>query len=253
MTIPSTMILEVENINISYGAAQVLESVSLRVNEREIVTVIGANGAGKTTLLNTIVGILHPISGEIFFCGQRITKLGPENLVRQGLVLVPERRQLFGPLTVIDNLMLGAYHRYMKESKEEIQLNLSSTFELFPILKERRKQVSATLSGGEQQMLAIARGLLSKPKLILLDEPLLGLAPLVIMDVLRVLKELQTKELSVLLVEQNAKSPLSISDRGYVMSTGKIVIEGSCTQLLRDDRVKVAYLGKKFRPMADDV
>jgi branched-chain amino acid transport system ATP-binding protein len=237
------MLLEIENINTYYGNIHALRDVSLHVGEGEIVAVIGANGAGKTTLLNTISGVLHSRTGEVLFEGQSIGKLSPDKVVHLGISQVPERRQVFSTLNVLDNLLLGAYLRHGKEPKREIQKDLDFVFETFPVLKDRQKQIGGTLSGGEQQMLALGRGLMAKPKLLLLDEPSLGLAPLLVREIFRVAGELRQHGATILLVEQNARAALNLADRGYVLETGTVVLEGTSEELLGDERVQEAYLG----------
>ncbi len=237
------MLLEIRNINTYYGNIHALKDVSLHVDEGEIATVIGANGAGKTTLLNTISGLLHSRTGEILFEGHPITKLSPDKVVHLGISQVPERRQIFATLNVLDNLLLGAYLRHGRDRKEEIQKDLDLVFEIFPILKDRQKQMGGTLSGGEQQMLALGRGLMAKPKLLLLDEPSLGLAPLLVREIFRVAGDLREHGATILLVEQNARAALNLADRGYVMETGNVVLEGTSGELLGDERVQEAYLG----------
>jgi len=237
------MLLEVKNINTYYGNIHALRDVSLYVDQGEIVAVIGGNGAGKTTLLNTVSGVLHSRTGEILFEGQAITKLSADKVVHLGISQVPERRQIFSTLNVLDNLHLGAYLRHGREPKEEIWKDLDFVFEIFPILKDRQKQMGGTLSGGEQQMLALGRGLMAKPQLLLLDEPSLGLAPLLVREIFRVASELREHGTTILLVEQNARAALRLADRGYVMETGNVVLEGTCKELLGDERVEEAYLG----------
>jgi branched-chain amino acid transport system ATP-binding protein len=237
------MLLQVENINSYYGNIHALKDVSLHVDSGEIVAVIGANGAGKTTLLNTLSGVLHPRTGEILFEDQPIGKLSPDKVVRVGISQVPERRQVFSTLNVLDNLLLGAYLRHGREPKEEIGNDLDYVFGIFPILKDRQKQMGGTLSGGEQQMLAVGRGLMAKPKLLLMDEPSLGLAPLLVREIFRVVGELREHGATILLVEQNARAALKLADRGYVMETGNVVLEGTSEELLGDERVQEAYLG----------
>jgi branched-chain amino acid transport system ATP-binding protein len=237
------MLLEVRDINTYYGNIRALKDVSLAVDEGEIVTVIGANGAGKTTLLNTISGVLHASDGQLFMDGQSITKLSPDKIVRLGISQVPERRQVFSTLNVLDNLLLGAYLRHARESKEEIRKDLDFVFEIFPVLKERQRQMGGTLSGGEQQMLALGRGLMARPRILLLDEPSLGLAPLLVREIFRVAGELRERGTTILLVEQNARAALRLADRGYVMETGSVVLEGPSEELLADERVQEAYLG----------
>ncbi len=237
------MLLEVKNVNTHYGNIRALKDVSLEVDQGEIVTVIGANGAGKTTLLNTISGLLHASGGELFLDTESITKLSPDKIVRLGISQVPERRQVFSTLNVLDNLLLGAYVRHRRESKAAIQKDLDFVFEVFPILKDRQKQMGGTLSGGEQQMLALGRGLMARPRILLLDEPSLGLAPLLVREIFRVAGELREHGTTILLVEQNARAALRLADRGYVLETGKVVLEGRSEELLADERVQEAYLG----------
>lgn len=237
------MLLEVKTANSYYGNIHALKDVSLEVDRGEIVTVIGANGAGKTTLLNTISGVLHASRGELLLEGRPITKLSPDKIVRLGISQVPERRQVFSTLNVLDNLLLGAYLRHGREPHEEIEKDLEFVFEIFPVLKERRTQMGGTLSGGEQQMLALGRGLMAKPKILLLDEPSLGLAPLLVREIFRVAGELREHGTTILLVEQNARAALRLADRGYVMETGSVVLEGRSEELLADERVQEAYLG----------
>ena len=237
------MLLEVRNINTYYGNIHALKDVSLEVDQGEIVSVIGANGAGKTTLLNTISGVLHSNTGELLLDGKPITKLSPDKVVRLGISQVPERRQVFSTLNVMDNLLLGAYLRHGRDPQEEIQKDLEFVFEVFPVLKERQRQTGGTLSGGEQQMLALGRGLMAKPKILLMDEPSLGLAPLLVREIFRVAGELRDHGTTILLVEQNARAALKLADRGYVMETGSVVLEGQSDELLADERVQEAYLG----------
>lgn len=239
--------LKVESISAYYGSIQVLRNVSLHVNPGEIVTLLGANGAGKSTLLKVISGIHSPTKGKLFFNGQNITDLPAEQILRLGVGQVPEGRQIFAPLSVLDNLILGAYVRFIQDDKKNIWRDLENVFELFPILKERAKQRAGTLSGGEQQMVAIARTLMAKPKLLLLDEPSMGLAPRVTNDILRTIKILREKSTTILLVEQNAQAALKIADRGYVLETGRIILEGESHDLLNNKEVQRAYLGKEYR------
>jgi len=237
------MLLEIRDINTYYGNIHALKGVSLQVDRGEIVTVIGANGAGKTTLLNTISGVMHSRTGEIIFEGQGIGKLSPDKVVHVGISQVPERRQVFSTMNVLDNLLLGAYLRRGRDKKEAIRSDLDFVFQIFPVLKDRQKQMGGTLSGGEQQMLALGRGLMAKPKLMLLDEPSLGLAPLLVREIFRVAGELREHGTTILLVEQNARAALRLADRGYVLETGEVVVEGSSEELLHDERVQEAYLG----------
>ncbi|KXG10320.1 High-affinity branched-chain amino acid transport ATP-binding protein LivF [Anoxybacillus sp. P3H1B] len=238
-------VIDIQKVSVNYGPIRALDEVSLTVNEGEIVALIGANGAGKTTLLQTISGLLTPAGGKIYFYGEDITSLTAEKIVRKHLIHVPEHRKIFTTLSVLDNLHLGAFHHYRKSGRKEMEENLEKVFALFPILKERQLQLAGTLSGGQQQMLAIARGFMSKPRLLLLDEPTLGLAPIVAAEVLRLIRELK-KEFgtTVLLIEQNVVASLKIADRGYVISHGKIVKSGISQELLNDKEVKEAYLGQ---------
>ncbi|MBI1922525.1 MAG: ABC transporter ATP-binding protein [Geobacter sp.] len=238
--------LKLKNINTYYGQVHALKTVSMHLNKGEIVTLIGANGAGKTTILNTISGITPPRDGEILFEGEGIVKLPPDRIVRRGVSQVPEGRQVFKPLSVEDNLELGAYLRYRsREGRGEIRKDLEKVYELFPRLLERRKQMAGTLSGGEQQMLAIGRALMAKPRLLLLDEPSMGLAPLVVQEIFRVLEMLRHEHgTTILLVEQNAKAALKLADRGYVLETGKVILEEVASELLENKEVQRAYLGR---------
>jgi branched-chain amino acid transport system ATP-binding protein len=235
------MILNIENLSAGYGRVQVLKEINLEVGSGEIVCLVGANGAGKSTLLKVISGIIHATHGKLSFAGQDITNKKPDHLVRIGLSHVPEGRQIFGTLTVRQNLMLGAYAHRAK--KEEMGRRFNFVFNLFPILKTRLTQKAGTMSGGEQQMLAIGRGLMSQPKLLLLDEPSLGLAPLVVEVILNVIKNLRSAGIAILLIEQNVNAALQIADRAYVMEIGRIVSQGSAKTLLGDDEVKKRYLG----------
>ncbi len=235
------ILLKVSNIETFYGQIQALKGISLDVEEGKIVTLLGANGAGKSTTMKSIVGLLKPKNGSVEFLGENVTGLRPDQLLRKGIALVPEGRAILSSMSVIENLDMGAYHRKDKNVEKEIE----EVMERFPILKERKSQLAGTLSGGQQQMLAIARALLSKPKLLLLDEPSMGLAPLIVADIFKIIKEIKDAGTTVLLVEQNAKQALKIADYGYVMETGKIIIEGKASNLLRDPRVVEAYLGRK--------
>ena len=238
--------LRLKKINTYYGKVHALKNVTLFLAEGEIVTLIGANGAGKTTILNTISGVIPASSGEVLFNDCQVTALPPDRIVRLGISQVPEGRQVFKPLSVEDNLDLGAYLRYLNgESKVSIREDMVQVFNLFPLLQERRKQLAGTMSGGEQQMLAIGRALMAKPKLLLLDEPSMGLAPLIVQEIFRVLNQLrQENGTTILLVEQNARAALKLADRGYVLETGKIILEGSSVELMENADVKRAYLGK---------
>lgn len=232
--------LKVNNLNVSYGAIQALHDISFEVNEGEIVSLIGANGAGKSTILKAIAGLHKPTSGEIMFCEKAIGKWSTQKIVENGISLVPEGRRVFKQLTVLENLEMGAYTR---KGKAEMHEDLEAIYQRFPILFERKKQDASTLSGGEQQMLAMGRALMSRPKLILLDEPSMGLAPLFIKEVFKLIQEIQKQGTTVLLIEQNAKMALSIASRGYVLETGRIVLDGTGQELLHSDEVKKAYLG----------
>ncbi len=242
------MLLEIQGVSTYYGQIQALKGVSLRVAQGEIVALVGANGAGKTTLLNTISGLLKARRGRILFDGQEITNRSPASIVRAGISHVPEHRQVFGSMTVYDNLLLGAYHRYRQAGRRRVEEDIQRVFQIFPRLAERRKQLAGTLSGGEQQMLAIGRGLMAKPKLILMDEPSLGLAPLLVKDLFEIIASLRDSEQTVLLVEQNARGALKLADRAYVLETGRVVLEGPAEDLLQDPRVQAAYLGGKAAP-----
>ena len=239
--------LTIKNINTYYGGIHALKSASLEVKEGEIVALIGSNGAGKSTLLNCISGVVPVHSGSVIFNGREITNLAPEKIVGLGVVQVPEGRQLFNPLTVLENLELGAYLRFSKRNKKEIEKDLTYVLELFQILGERKKQRAGTLSGGEQQMLSIGRAIMDRPKLMLLDEPSLGLAPLIVVEILNVIRKLQKDGTTILLVEQNAKAALKIANRGYVMETGRITLEGEAKALIENEDVRRAYLGKDYR------
>ncbi len=247
MAVNQEKVLEVREVYANYGPVPALTDVSLHVKEREIVTLLGANGAGKTTTLNTIYGIVPIVRGEVFFHEQRIKGLMPHKLVSLGICYIPEGGKVFAPMTVMDNLILGSYSRRGKGKREEIERDFATVFKLFPLLKEYRRRLAGTLSGGERQMLTLARGLMSSPRLLLLDEPSLGLAPTLITEVMRLIAEMRDRGLSVLLVEQNARAALRIADRGYVMERGRITIEGTAEQLLSDERVRSAYLGGKSK------
>jgi branched-chain amino acid transport system ATP-binding protein len=236
--------LKVEAVNAFYGRIQALREVSLRVTEGEIVAVIGSNGAGKSTLLNTICGMIPARGGRILFSGRSLAGLPPEKIVRLGISQVPERRQIFSTMSVMDNLILGAYHRYRRDGRRAVERDLDFVFEIFPRLLERRGQTAGTLSGGEQQMLALGRGWMAKPQLLLMDEPSLGLAPLMTREIFRVSSRLREHGTTILVVEQNARAALALSDRAYVMESGRVVLEGNSSALAVDERVQKAYLGK---------
>ena len=239
--------LKLKNISTFYGRIQALHKVSLHIQKGEVVSLIGANGAGKTTLLNTISGILAPAQGEITFEEKPISKLSPEKIVKLGICQVPEGRQIFNHHRVSENLELGAYLRYHSGDRAEIRADLEKMYGMFPILAERRNQLAGTLSGGEQQMLAIGRALMARPKLLLLDEPSMGLAPKVVRDIFEKIVQLCSEGATILLVEQNARAALAISDRAYVLETGKLVLQGEAKELVNDPEVRRAYLGKDYR------
>lgn len=232
--------LEIKSLNVYYDAIHALKDVSFRVNKGEIVSLIGANGAGKTTTLHTISGLLRPKSGEIRFLDEDITKVEAHNILKKGLAQAPEGRRVFAQMTVQENLDMGAYAR---KNRRHLEDEMDQVFQSFPRLKERRKQVAGTLSGGEQQMLAIGRALMSKPQLLLLDEPSMGLAPILVKEIFSIIRGINAQGVTVLLVEQNARMALSIANRAYVMETGCIVMEGEAKGLLHNEEVKKAYLG----------
>jgi branched-chain amino acid transport system ATP-binding protein len=236
-------LLELHQATTGYGKFRVLESLSLSVGPGEIVCVVGANGAGKTTLMRAISGIIPLWHGAKFFNGKDVTRMSPMKLNREGIIQVPEGRLIIKDLSVEDNLRLGAYTRYFRTTKVELKQSLERIFSLFPRLENRLKQKGGTLSGGEQQMLAIGRGLMAAPKLLMLDEPSLGLAPMMVETVFHILRELHQLGLPVLLVEQNVRSALQISDRGYILETGRVVMQGAASDLLKDEKVIHAYLG----------
>ena len=232
--------LEVKNLSVHYGMIQAVRNVDFQVNEGEIVSLIGANGAGKSTVLKTLSGLIQPSEGEIVYLGENIASTSAKKIVEKGLVQVPEGRHVFPGLTVKENLELGAF---LRKDKEEIQKDMEAVFERFPILKERKDQDAQTLSGGEQQMLAMGRALMSRPKLLLLDEPSMGLAPIFIREIFKIIQEIQKTGTTVLLIEQNAKMALSISNRAYVLETGSVVLSGTGQELLESDEIQKAYLG----------
>lgn len=232
--------LEVKEIDVYYGAIHALKKMSLEVEQGSIVTLIGANGAGKTTTLKTISGILRPKSGTVTYKGTDITKTAPEKIVGMGISQVPEGRRVFHTMSVLENLEMGAY---LRNDKKEIQNDMENVFARFPRLKERRKQMAGTLSGGEQQMLAIGRALMARPELMLMDEPSMGLAPLLVKEIFEIIKDINSRGTTILLVEQNANMALSIADKAYVIETGEIVLQGTADQLMKSEEVKKAYLG----------
>ena len=232
--------LEVKDLNIYYGAIHALKGVSLKVNRGEIVTLIGSNGAGKSSLLKAISGLIKINSGEITFLGNNITKMDAKNIVKRGITQVPEGRHIFSDMSVYENLMMGAY---LRKDKVAIEEDLESIYERFPILKERLHQDAATLSGGEQQMLALGRALMARPSLLLLDEPSMGLSPKLVSQIFEIIKDINQTGTTILLIEQNARMALSIAHRAYVMETGKVVLEGTGEELSKSDEVRKAYLG----------
>ncbi len=232
-------LLSVENLNVYYGSIHAIKGVSFEVNENEIVTLIGANGAGKSTTLNTIAGLMKPRGGSITFSGDNITGLKASHTVSRGLALCPEGRRIFQQLTVLDNLQMGGFTR----PNSELDSSLQDVFKRFPRLKERQKQIAGTLSGGEQQMLAMGRALMSKPRLLMLDEPSMGLAPILVDQIFDIIRELHASGTTILLVEQNAQMALSIANRAYVLETGTISKSGNASDLMHDDDVRKAYLG----------
>ena len=233
--------LEVKDIEVYYGMIQALKGISFEVNEGEVIALIGANGAGKTTTLHTITGLLSPKKGSVVFEGQDITKVPAHKIVSLGVAHVPEGRRVFAELSVYQNLKMGAYTR---KDKDEIAKTLEMVYKRFPRLEERKNQLAGTLSGGEQQMLAMGRALMSHPKIIVMDEPSMGLSPILVNEIFDIIKEVSASGTTVLLVEQNAKKALSIADRAYVLETGKIVLEGDAKELMNDDSIKKAYLGE---------
>lgn len=236
--------LRIRNLESGYGSLKVLRHISIHVSTGEIVTIIGANGAGKTTLLKTIAGLIRPRAGEMLFGKDDITRLSPEKIVYLGCSLVPEGRQVFATMTVRENLLLGGYVQFKRKKKNEVHEDLGKIFDLFPRLKEREGQLAGTLSGGEQQMLAIGRALMARPKLIMMDEPSMGLAPLIVKDIFSIIRKLRDEGNTVLLVEQNAKAALGVADRGYVLETGRIILEENAEELLSNRDVQRAYLGR---------
>ena len=236
----SVPLLEIKHLCVNYGGIQALQNIDLVVNVGEVVTLIGANGAGKSTTLRAISRLINPKSGEIIYSGRNITRRQPHEVVRLGLAHSPEGRRVLARQTVLDNLELGAY---IRSNQAEIKADIDRQFQLFPRLAERRHQLAGTLSGGEQQMLAIARALMSRPKLLLLDEPSLGLAPAIVREIFTIIQNLRETGVTILLVEQNAHLALEIADRGYVLEAGAIALSGKASDLLEDDRVRKAYLG----------
>ena len=233
--------LTIRDLHVSYGAIHAIHGISLTVKDGEIVSLIGANGAGKTTILHTITGLKKASSGTIEYDGHDLLKTRPCDIITLGMAHVPEGRHIFPAMTVAENLEMGAY---IKNNRDEIQEKMKEVFERFPRLRERRKQLAGTLSGGEQQMLAVGRALMSSPKILLMDEPSMGLSPLLVKEIFKIIQEVHRQGITVLLVEQNAKMALSVADRAYVLETGDITIWGDAKELLKDDRVRKAYLGQ---------
>lgn len=234
------MLLQVKDLHVHYGAIHALQGIDFHLTKGEIVALIGANGAGKSTSLNTISGILRPSQGSVSFSGNELNTTPPQQIVRKGVIQVPEGRKIFGKMTVWENLEMGAF---VQTDRSQIEQDIESAFVKFPRLKERRNQLAGTLSGGEQQMLAIARGLMAHPELLLLDEPSMGLSPLLVEQIFDIIQDINEQGVSILLVEQNAQMALAIADRAYVLETGKIVMTGSGDELLEDEKVIQAYLG----------
>ena len=232
--------LKINDLKVRYGVIEAIKGISFEVNDGEIVTLIGANGAGKTTTMHTISGLIKPYSGSIILDQEDISKKQSHDIVKLGIAQCPERRRVFASQSVEDNLMLGAY---LRKNRSEIQEDLKNIYEMFPRLLERKKQLAGTLSGGEQQMLAMGRALMSKPKILLLDEPSMGLSPLLVKEIFNIIKEINKQGTSILLVEQNAKMALAIANRAYVLETGKIVMSGTGEELLKSEDIKKAYLG----------
>ena len=239
--------LRIRNLDAGYGKLRVLKNISLHVKAGEIVTMIGANGAGKTTLLHTIVGLIRPMRGEISFLEQATGRVPVGRIVAAGCALVPEGRQVFAPMSVEENLLLGGFVLHREQGRAAVLAELDHQYELFPILRERRRQLAGTLSGGEQQMLAMARALMARPKLVMMDEPSTGLAPLIVRDIFQIIRRLRAEGNTVLLIEQNAKAALKIADRGYVLEVGKIILQGPAADLLANSDVQRAYLGREKR------
>lgn len=236
-------LLSAERVSVAYGKVEAVHQVSIAVDAGSIVSVIGPNGAGKTTLLGAIMGLL-PMKGEVHYAGASLARASVEERVGLGLCLVPEKRELFAAMSVEDNLVLGAFHRVRRESRAAVASTLDEVYGRFPRLKERRGQLAGTLSGGERQMLALGRALMSKPKLLMLDEPSLGLAPLIVREIFQIVSGLKAAGVSVLLIEQNARAALAISDYGYVLETGELAVEGRSAELAENPRVAASYLGK---------
>lgn len=233
--------LEIKDLNVYYGVIQAIKGISFEVEKGEVIALIGANGAGKTTTLQTITGMLTPKSGSILFEGEELTKIPGHKIVSLGMAHVPEGRRVFSQLSVYENLKLGAYTR---SDKKEIEASIRKVYQSFPRLEERKNQIAGTLSGGEQQMLAMGRALMSKPSIVLMDEPSMGLSPIFVEEIFKIIREISSEGTTVLLVEQNAKKALEIADRAYVLETGNIVLQGPAKELMNDDSIKKAYLGE---------
>jgi branched-chain amino acid transport system ATP-binding protein len=234
------MLLEIKDISINYGKAKAVEKVSLEVGEGEVVSIVGANGAGKTTILKALSGLKKISSGEIWFQNKKIDTLAPDQIVKMGIVQVPSGRMIFSPMTVLDNLKLGAY---LRRDRDGVKRDLENIYQSFPILKERQSQLGGQLSGGEQQMLALGRALLAKPRLLLMDEPSMGLAPIMVAEVGRIIQNINKQGISILLVEQNCRMALKLANRAYVLELGKVSLQGEANCLANDDRIKKCYLG----------
>ncbi|HCY86265.1 MAG TPA: branched-chain amino acid ABC transporter ATP-binding protein [Desulfobacteraceae bacterium] len=243
--------LRIKNLKCSYGSITAVHGVSLSVKKGELISIIGANGAGKSSLLLAVCGLMKTWSGEISFEDNSLRGMSPPSIVRAGISMVPEGRQIFSPLSVMDNLKMGAYTMYRKRMKAEVEKDFKMVLSMFPILRERADQLAGTLSGGEQQMLAIARALMARPRLLVLDEPSMGLAPKIVDMIFETIETLRNQGVTILLVEQNARAALKIADRGYVLETGKMVLQGSADELLVDDDVKRAYLGQDYGDFYD--
>jgi branched-chain amino acid transport system ATP-binding protein len=234
-------VLEVTGLHVAYGGIQAVRSITFHVNEGETVALIGANGAGKTSTLKAISRVLDAVGGDVHFCGEKISRIAPHHVIRKGIALVPEGRGVFPRLSVVENLRMGAF---VRDDKAAIEQDLAMIFDYFPRLRERESQLAGTLSGGEQQMLAIGRALMSRPKMLLLDEPSMGLAPIMVQKIFEVVRAVAAKGMTILLIEQNAKLALESSQRGYVMESGEITLHGESVQLLGDPKVRAAYLGE---------
>jgi branched-chain amino acid transport system ATP-binding protein len=234
------MLFEIKNLSVYYGKARALEDISLNIQQGEIVAIVGANGAGKTTLINTISGLKKSASGEIWFKGKRIDRLAPHEVVNTGISQIPAERMIIAPMTVLDNLKMGGL---LRKDKHNVARDLQSMFEYFPILKERKSQLGGQLSGGQQQMLAIARALMASPSLLLMDEPSNGLSPILVQEVGKIISDINKRGISILLVEQNCRLALKLSSRAYVLELGKVVLKGVSKELVNDDRIKKSYLG----------